>query len=245
MGKLHLSAGILLLAQVKSFSPTAIGSGMQNSQLHMAPDGPAGSFFHQVPNDDNNDDDGKNEMKEDPPKEATDFDDAVSELLRQRRKPPRASRPSTINGVPTAKATGFGKPSASSGKKSSKPYVALGPQDPPTRVNDPTKPEFDDQGYTLYTDSETGQKSRVFEALIEYPTIFTMKIVGANEGSFVEDIVAVVAEACESTPDKVSHSVRAMGKWTSVTVQAPVKSSEMLYSLYEKVDRDPRVKFKF
>ena len=162
-------------------------------------------------------------------------------MLRQRRKPPRASKPSTINGVPTAKATGFGKPKAA--PKSSKPYVAIGPQDPP--VNDPTKPEFDDQGYTLYTDRETGKKSRVFEALVEYPCDFTMKIVGANEGSFVEDIVAVVAEACESTPDKVSHSVKSMGKWTSVTVKAPVKSAEMLYTLYEKVDLDPRVKFKF
>jgi putative lipoic acid-binding regulatory protein len=112
-------------------------------------------------------------------------------------------------------------------------------------VNDPTKPEFDDQGYTLYTDNETGKKSRVFEALVDYPCEFTMKIVGKNEGSFVEEIVAVVADACESSPENISHSVRAVGKWTSVTVQAPVKSSEMLYALYEKVDLDPRVKFKF
>ena len=81
---------------------------------------------------------------------------------------------------------GFGKPNGP--VTSSKPYVAIGPQDPP--VNDPTKPEFDDQGYTLYTDNETGKKSRVFEALVDYPCEFTMKIVGKNEGSFVEEIVA-------------------------------------------------------
>ena len=80
---------------------------------------------------------------------------------------------------------------------------------------------------------------------MDYPCDFTMKIVGANEGSFVEEIVAVVAEACESEPAKIPFSTKAMGKWTSVTVQAPVKSSEMLYSLYEKVDLDPRVKFQF
>lgn len=112
-------------------------------------------------------------------------------------------------------------------------------------INDPTKPEFDDQGYTLYTDKITGKKSRVFEALVEYPCDFTMKIVGANEGLFVEEIVAVVAEACESEPGQISYQTRAVGKWTSVTVQAPVKSSEMLYTLYEKIDLDPRVKFKF
>ena len=80
---------------------------------------------------------------------------------------------------------------------------------------------------------------------MDYPTIFTMKIVGANEGSFVEDIVSVVADACESEPSDIKHSTRAQGKWMSVTVHAPVKSSEMLYTLYEKVDLDPRVKFKF
>lgn len=128
--------------------------------------------------------------------------------------------------------------------KPPKPFVAIGPPDAGP-INDPTKPEFDDQGYTLYTNQETGEKARVFEALVEYPCIFTMKIVGANEGSFAEEIVAVVAEACETKVEKVSHSVRAKGKWTSVTVKAPVKSSEMLYALYEKVDLDPRVKFKF
>lgn len=126
--------------------------------------------------------------------------------------------------------------------------MAIGqPDTPPTPpINDPTKPEFDDQGYTLYTDKETGKKARVFEALLEYPCEFTMKIVGMNEGTFVQDIVAIVAEACEEEdPAKISHSVRVNGKWTSVTVRAPVKSSEMLYTLYEKVDQDPRVKFKF
>lgn len=97
----------------------------------------------------------------------------------------------------------------------------------------------------MYTDKMTGKKSRVFEALVDYPCDFTMKIVGANEGLFVEEIVAVVAEACESEPGNISYRTKAVGKWTSVTVQAPVKSSEMLYTLYEKIDLDPRVKFKF
>lgn len=136
---------------------------------------------------------------------------------------------------------GFGK--ASSKKSSTKPFVGIGPPDPV--LNDPTKPEFDDQGYTLYTDRETGEKSRVFEALVDYPCDFTLKIVGVNEGLFVEEIVAVVAEACESEVSTLAYRTKVMGKWTSVTVQAPVKSSEMLYALYEKVDLDPRVKFKF
>lgn len=70
---------------------------------------------------------------------------------------------------------------------------------------------------------------------MEYPCDFTMKIVGENEGFFVEEIVSVVAEACEIEVDDITYRTKVVGKWTSVTVQAPVKSSEMLYMLYEKV----------
>lgn len=208
---------------------------------------PAGSFFHPVPppsDESSSTDDTTTEAAA--PKSADDeFNDAINQLIQQRRKKPLASQPSTINGVPTA--TGFGKPKPGDKqkpkKKSTNPYVAIGTPDRP--INDPSKPERDDQGYTLYTDTQTGEKSRVFEALVDYPSIFTMKIVGANEGTFVQEMVALVAEACDTDVDNVKHSTKVMGKWVSVTVKAPVQSAEMLYSLYEKVDLDPRVKFKF
>eukprot|EP00536_Pseudo-nitzschia_multiseries_P001468 jgi/Psemu1/181231/e_gw1.19.62.1 len=215
---------------------------------------PAGSFFHPVPPP--SDDDGKDGTKGNANADSKgaveaaatsggdDFDDAVSKLMQQRRKKPLASEPSTINGVPTK---GFGKqqkqPKQTTKRKPITPYVAIGTPDQP--VNDPTKPERDDQGYTLYTDTQTGEKSRVFEALVDYPSIFTMKIVGANEGTFVTEMVALVAEACETELENIKHSTKVMGKWVSVTVKAPVQSAEMLYFLYEKVDMDPRVKFKF
>lgn len=113
-------------------------------------------------------------------------------------------------------------------------------------INNPSRPQLDDQGYTLYTDEETGETSRVFEALIDYPCSFTMKIVGANEGTFVQDMVAMVADATQSEVRDISYTIKAVGsKWASITVLAPVQSSEMLYALYERVDLDPRVKFKF
>jgi putative lipoic acid-binding regulatory protein len=253
--------------------------------LRLTPDGPAGSFFHPVPDssdddDDDNEDDGDKIINEqvldsssstdkehvvvdddDDSAAIPEFDDAVTELLRRRMQPPRASRPSTINGVPTEKIKGFGKAGVSGGassstskstkKKSKKPYIEIGADAtaksiiPVNPINDPSKPEVDDQGYTLYTDEQTGQKSRVFDALVDYPCKFTLKIVGVNEGTFVQDIVGLVADACKVSPTEIDHSTKMMGKWTSITVQAPVASSVMLYSLYEKVDLDPRVKFKF
>ncbi|GAX19235.1 hypothetical protein FisN_4Lh182 [Fistulifera solaris] len=205
----------------------------------------AGSFFNPVPEDNNINNKKKNDESDNPLPPT--FEESVEDLLRRRKKPPRASQPSTIDGVPTHKVgQGFGTPvktttTSSSSSSSSKPFVGIGP----ASVNDITNPETDDQGYTLYADEVTGKKSRVFEALVEYPCEFTLKIVGANEGLFVEEMVAVVAEACEVTVQDVSHSVRMVGKWTSVTVKAPVQSAAMLYALYETVDRDPRVRFKF
>jgi putative lipoic acid-binding regulatory protein len=114
-------------------------------------------------------------------------------------------------------------------------------------LNDVQNPEYDENGYTLYADETTGEKKRVFEALVEYPSVFKMKIVGQDDENetFAPEIVRVVAESCGVELSMVKHTMRKNGKWTSVTVHAPVKSADMLYSLYENVDKNPRVKFKF
>ena len=246
------------------------------TSLHMANDDNddgklAGSFFNQVPEDPTSSDadagagagagagaaeessatapaQPESKAKADDP---FDFDQSVAKLMARRSKKPLAATPSTIGGVPTAKASGFGKQPAKAKGSPGKPvrkvsmdgkksFVQLGKP-----LNDVNNPEYDDQGYTLYADEETGEKKRVFEALVEYPCKFTMKIVGANEGAFAAEMVQVVAESCEVEVEDVENSVKVNGKWTSVTVQAPVKSAEMLYALYEAIDRDPRVKFKF
>ena len=143
-------------------------------------------------------------------------------------------------------------------------------------LNDVNNPEYDKDGYTLYADEVTGEKRRVFEALVEYPSVFKMKIVGSdgddiqqqqqdngdhdkikndesnnnnnnnnNKLLFAPSIVKVVAESCGVDVSAVQHTIRKNGKWISVTVYAPVQNADMLYSLYENVDKDPRVKFKF
>jgi putative lipoic acid-binding regulatory protein len=128
----------------------------------------------------------------------------------------------------------------SSGQKKS--FVGIGKP-----LNDVQNPEYDENGYTLYADETTGEKKRVFEALVEYPSIFKMKIVGQDDEkeSFAPEIVEIVAKSCGVEESMVKHSLRKNGKWTSVTVHAPVQSADMLYSLYENVDKNPRVKFKF
>jgi putative lipoic acid-binding regulatory protein len=198
----------------------------------------AGSFFHDVP-DDNNDDNDDNRSDKDP--------------KQQQQHTPSSDLQNLFKGFGKIKSSSVSSSSSSFTKTptaslrvdvaTSRTYVGIGP----ASVNDVTNPETDAQGYTLYQDERTGEKSRVFEALVEYPCLFTMKIVGANEGRFVDDILDIVADTCnvETGGKDISHSVKHNGKWTSVTVQAPVHNAAMLYQLYENVDRDPRVKFKF
>lgn len=137
-------------------------------------------------------------------------------------------------------------------------------------LNNVNNPEYDSNGYTLYADEVTGEKRRVFEALVEYPSVFKMKIVGSdgddtivndqqeqqnqqqqqdgksnNKLLFAPSIIKVVAESCGVDVSAIQHTIRKNGKWISVTVHAPVQNADMLYSLYENVDKDPRVKFKF
>lgn len=230
-----LLIALLMVPTVLSFQAAPIH---KSSLTSVSLAQPSGAFFNPVPEDSG--DDNKQE-KEDTQE---DLDKSLERLMKERSAPSLASQPSTINGRPTSQAgVGFGAKKTKP-PKAKKAYIGIGEPDKP--LNDVTKPEYDDQGYTLYADEKTGEKSRVFEALVEYPCDFTMKIVGANEGAFVDEILQVVADSCGvEDGQSISHTTRSMGKWTSVTVEAPVKSAQMLYQLYENVDRDPRVKFKF
>jgi putative lipoic acid-binding regulatory protein len=231
-------------------------------------DRPSGSFFYPVPVPDqqdqqdeygtmSKDNDGSNNRRRDDDEEERlqerlqqvqeEQPASVEALLRNRQRPSRALQPSTINGVPSDQAgMGFAlstiKDNNNKKQKKSKPYVAIGPV-----LNDVTKPEYDDQGYTLYADETTGKRSRVFEALVDYPCLFTIKIVGATQGGFLPDMLSIVAAICHKdlTIDDIRHTVKRNGKWTSITVQAPVENAAMLYQLYENIDKDPRVRFKF
>jgi len=194
-------------------------SSLASTALYMS-DAPAGSFFNKPPDKDDDDDDKKNQPDLLPTPDMF--------TINKKSKKVDKTRPP---------AKGFGV----ANKK--KPYVAIGQ---PDRVkNDLTKPEFDKNGYTLYENEKTGEKKRVFDALLEYPCDFSLKVVGAKEGTFVEDMVQIVADCCKVNAKNIFFTTRDKGKWVSVTMKAPVENAEMVYQLYENIDKDSRVKFKF
>ncbi|CAM9439637.1 unnamed protein product [Choristocarpus tenellus] len=73
-----------------------------------------------------------------------------------------------------------------------------------------------------------------------------MKVIGVNEGDFVNDIRSAVA-GCLTGGDKgvVQFSTREKGKYTSITLKVHVDNSAQLYKCYEVINEDSRVKFKF
>ena len=67
----------------------------------------------------------------------------------------------------------------------------------------------------------------------------------ARQGEFVEDILDSVGNVIKQDGRALPHSYRDKGKWRSITLKVPVQSAEELYKVYDAIDKDPRVKFKF
>lgn len=85
----------------------------------------------------------------------------------------------------------------------------------------------------------------IFGRLVDFPCVFTFKIIGMAQGDFMGDIVDSVALALETDKKFLKTSFRDRGKYRSITLNAPVNTAEQIYNVYAAIDRDPRVKFKF
>jgi putative lipoic acid-binding regulatory protein len=92
---------------------------------------------------------------------------------------------------------------------------------------------------------ETKGVSRAFDDLVAYPCTFQVKVIGANEGTFVTDVLGLVGGVTGVAPKKLPFKVRvtASEKYVSVSVDAPVADAAMLRDVYGAIDGDPRIKF--
>lgn len=100
-------------------------------------------------------------------------------------------------------------------------------------------------------------KRRIIEELVQFPTDFEFKIVGLRQGDFTADVAGLVAGALQrvenldvrntsSMDERVRVTkVRDRGKYRSVTIVAFCETGAQVYSVYEALERDPRVLFKF
>lgn len=85
----------------------------------------------------------------------------------------------------------------------------------------------------------------MWDQLVDFPCVFTFKIIGLAQGDFANDIIDSVALALEMDRTFLKTSFRDRGKYRSITVDAPVNTVDQIRNVYNAIDRDPRVKFKF
>jgi putative lipoic acid-binding regulatory protein len=89
------------------------------------------------------------------------------------------------------------------------------------------------------------KKGQVFEDKLTFPCSFMIKIIGENEPSFVADTMGTVAEVLATQPAKVPMKLKETsgGKYVSVSITPKFETSAQIYSIYENLRKDPRVKF--
>lgn len=101
---------------------------------------------------------------------------------------------------------------------------------------------------TSSASSPTGPdgKKMGFEDLIkEFPSKFTIKVIGTNDPSFAIDIINSVAATIAVTPEEIQVSTRDTkgGQWLSISITPTFKSAAEIYKVYDVLGQDSRVKF--
>ena len=71
-----------------------------------------------------------------------------------------------------------------------------------------------------------------------------IKVIGDNEGPFVQDIVQLCAENSGNEVDDIEVRWRDKGKYRAVTVRLEFQNADQVYAVYAAMDRDPRVRYK-
>lgn len=83
-----------------------------------------------------------------------------------------------------------------------------------------------------------------FRDIVEYPTTIGIKIIGLNEGDFVQDMLNVCREVTKQKAEDVEVKWRDKGKYRAITINLTFQDADMVYATYAAINKDPRVKFK-
>jgi putative lipoic acid-binding regulatory protein len=77
---------------------------------------------------------------------------------------------------------------------------------------------------------------RPFDSLVDFPCVFTFKVVGLREGDFLDDIRDAVARVLKTDKCHLKTSFRDRGKYRSISLAAPVNCAEQIYDVYAVID---------
>ena len=81
------------------------------------------------------------------------------------------------------------------------------------------------------------------QPLIQYPTVYTFKVMGLQEGDFQEYVRQLFRRlmGTEISPDSISEQPSSRGKYVSVTVTVVLLSEEHRRSIYSALHQEKRV----
>lgn len=79
--------------------------------------------------------------------------------------------------------------------------------------------------------------------LIEYPTVYTFKVMGLQQHGFSEHVRQLFKRmmGTEVSPDSISQQPSSKGKYVSVTVSVYLLSEEQRRAIYTELHKDKRV----
>ncbi|HSP79978.1 MAG TPA: DUF493 domain-containing protein [Myxococcaceae bacterium] len=79
--------------------------------------------------------------------------------------------------------------------------------------------------------------------LIEYPTVYTFKVMGRQESDFVEYVRGLFHRlmGTEISPDSIREQPSSRGRYVSVSVSVDLLSEEHRRSIYTQLHADERV----
>lgn len=92
-------------------------------------------------------------------------------------------------------------------------------------------------------DTEAQVELEEKKPLIEYPTVYTFKVMGLRAPDFVDHIRALFRAfmGTEISPDSIQEQTSSKGKYVSVSVSVYLLSEEHRRSIYVRLKEDPRV----
>jgi putative lipoic acid-binding regulatory protein len=87
--------------------------------------------------------------------------------------------------------------------------------------------------------------ARPLDELVQFPCVFLFKAVGRAGEDFASTMIARVGQALgrDVRDDETSVRQSAQGNYESVTLKLYVTSGDEVYSVYEAIRADARVKF--
>ncbi len=93
----------------------------------------------------------------------------------------------------------------------------------------------------VYT--QTGKK--VFDDTVQFPTEFTLKVIGPNSQEFVQDIISVAALSTNAPKESIKVAMKETvgGKYVSITLVPYFNSADELYRCYDSISKDKRIKY--